>query len=79
MNPVRKEPDLTTYAGRFAERLRKLREKKKLSVEELAEASGISRTTLYNWEQGRSQPLIGQLPQLADALGLKIGKLLPEK
>jgi transcriptional regulator with XRE-family HTH domain len=79
MSRQRKEIDTSTYSGRFAERLRMLREKKGLSVDQLAEKSGISRTTLYNWESTISQPLIEQLPALADALGVKIGKLFPEK
>jgi len=80
MTPRERKPvDTSTYTGKFAAHLKALREKKKLSVEELAETSGISRTTLYNWESAISQPLIGQLPQLANSLGVKIGKLFPEE
>jgi transcriptional regulator with XRE-family HTH domain len=75
----RKAVDTSTYSGRFAERLRTLREKKKMTVEELAEASGIPTRTLWNWESATSQPIIGQLPQLAQALGVKVGKLMPDE
>ena len=74
----RKEVDTSTYTGRFAVRLKMLRERAGLSVEELAEASGIPKRTLWNWESAISQPLIGQLPQLAEALEIKVRTLFPE-
>ena len=74
----RKEIDTSTYTGRFALRLRSLREKKGLSVDEFSAKTGIPRQTLYNWESNISQPPIGQLPVLAEGLGVKIAKLLPE-
>jgi transcriptional regulator with XRE-family HTH domain len=77
--PARKEPDASTYSGRFAIRLRTLREKAKLTVEDLSAQSGIPRTTLYNWEQGIRNPPFDILPQLADSLGIKIRNLMPEK
>ena len=79
MSRQRKEIDTSTYTGKFALRLRELREKKGLSVDELAEKSGIPRTTLYNWESAIKQPVIGQLPLLAKALGMKAASLLPKE
>lgn len=80
MNPKpRKEIDTSTYTGRFAERLRMLREKKKMSVEELSEKSGIPRTTLYDWESDKKIPGIDRLPQLAEALGVALRTLMPPK
>ena len=73
----RKPVDTSTYTGRFAIRLKTLREKTGMSVDELAEKSGIPRTTLFNWESSISQPLIGQLPKLAEALKIKTRTLLP--
>jgi len=73
----RKAIDTSTYTGRFAARLKMLREKTGMSVDELAEKSGISRTTLFNWESSIREPLIGQLPQLAEALKIKVRTLLP--
>ena len=75
----RKKVDSSTYPGRFALRLRMLREKAGLSVEELAEKSGIPRRTLFNWEGGERSPSIEQFPQLAEALRVKIRSLMPEK
>ena len=74
----RKEVDTSTYAGKFAVHIKALREKRKLSVQELAEKSGLNISTLYYWESATASPLIDQLPTLADALGVKIGRLFPE-
>lgn len=75
----RKQVDESTYVGRFATRLRKLREEKKMSVEGLAEKSGIPRTTLYNWESAIRAPSIEMFPELCDALEVSIRKLMPPK
>ncbi len=85
MSPAPKPPDLTTYSGRFAARLRTLREKTGMTGQEMAEAvtaSGfdVAWRTYFNWENGRTQPPIDAFPSLAKALGLKtIRALLPEE
>jgi transcriptional regulator with XRE-family HTH domain len=79
MTPKRKEPDEKLYSGRFAARLRSLREKAKLTPEQMAEAVGVSATTVYRWEADLRQPQISDLPTIADALGVKVRILLPEK
>jgi len=78
MNPTRKPPSTDTYSGRFAERLRKLREKAGLTVDEVVETTGFPRNTLYNWEAGKRQPPLDAYPILAKALGIKVRTLLPE-
>jgi len=78
MTPARKEPDGSTYAGRFAIRLKKLREEAKLSVPALVEKTGIPRTTIYNWESGIRTPPFDTLPKLAEALGVTVRELMPE-
>ena len=76
----RKAIDTSTYTGRFAARLKMLRERTGMSVDELAEKSGISRTTLYNWESGTYKAVIDDpLIAIAKALGIKVRTLLPEK
>jgi len=79
LSRAKKEVETKTYRGRFAVRLTELRSKAKLSVDELAEKSGISRGTIYNWESGIRTPLLDQLPDLAKAMGIKPGKLLPDE
>ncbi len=81
MAPAAKDPDSTTYSGRFAQRLRALREKKGLTGQQLVQhlnAAGlnIGQTTYYNWESGRSEPPLDALPVLAKLLGLSGPRLL---
>ncbi len=79
MVPARKEPDKTTYSGRFAIRLRALREKAGLTPEQVAEAVGVTKDTIYNWEASHTFPKPDQLPNMAATLGLKnVRTLFPE-
>ena len=88
MNPAAKKPDETTYSGRFAARLRMLREKAGLSVEQVVE--GISKhnrserkppklQAYYGWEQGRAAPHMDLLPAIAKAFKSNVRELMPEK
>ena len=70
--------DQSTYAGRFAARLRYLRKEKRLSVEEAAAAIGVEPYTLYRGEEGRREPAVEHFPAIAAALGCKLRNLLPE-
>ena len=77
-----KEPDLSTYAGRFAARLRTLREAAGLSV---AEARGklagkgvdVSESTLRRWERADAVPPVESYPVLAKVYGVAPGDVLP--
>ena len=77
--PPRKDPDTRIYSGRFAARLRTLREKAGMTIEDVVEATGFPRTTLYNWEAGLRMPPVDTYPILAEALGVKVRTLLPEE
>ena len=79
MNPrPRKQLDTKTYEGRFAERLKTLRIKAKLTHEDVAEALGVTVFSIYNWESGRHFPSISLFPQLAELYKLKRGRdILP--
>lgn len=85
MNPAPKKPDESTYSGRFAARLRMLREKAGLTIEEMAAALGVAGhetavRTLYHWEAGRREPPVKAYPSLAAVLKQKSPRtLLPEK
>ncbi len=52
-----------------------MRREKHVSVEELAEKTGIGRSTLYNYENGLFSPTIDALEKIADALGVQIEEL----
>ena len=79
MSPARIEPDKTTYSGRFAARLRALREKAGLTVPELTKATGIPQRTLYSWESAERMPHYDTLPILAESFGVKVRTLLPDE
>ena len=76
----RKTIDTSTYEGRFAARLKELREKAKLTPEQVAEALGMNLSSIYHWESGTRAPNIGDLPAVAKVLKLKKTKdLLPNE
>ena len=59
-------------------KLKELREKRKMTQEELANTSGVSRTTIANIERGvETSTTIGTIAKLAEALGVTPAKLLP--
>ena len=80
MTPARKEPDLKTYAGRFAARLRDLRINAKLTPEQVAETLGVTMDNIYRWERGASFPPVTRFPEIAKLYRLKTTReLLPEE
>lgn len=79
MTPTRKEPNMETYAGRFAARLRELRTKAKLTQAELAEAVGAKQRTVSDWETGATSPPYDSLPLIAAALKTSIRNLMPKE
>jgi transcriptional regulator with XRE-family HTH domain len=60
----------------IAMRIKILRKRRKISQEELAARSGISRGYLARLETGRHDPTITTLEKLAKALKVPVGKLL---
>lgn len=82
MSPAAKEPDQSTYSGRFAARLRMLREKAGLTGEQAVKAicdSGyrVGKTAYYNWESGKHEPPLNAFPAIASVMGTKPRTLLP--
>ena len=61
----------------LAEKLKSLREEKKLSVAELAEQSGVSKPYIWQIEDGRRKNPTGEvLRKLASALGTTVPELM---
>ena len=60
----------------FRERLKQLRNEKKLTQKQIGEAVGLSPITVSGWELGRSLPDAQTLPVLADFLGVSIDTLM---
>ena len=79
MSRNRKVVDTSTYSGRFAVRLRALRDKTGMSADAFAEKHGFNRATWYDWEIGRYTPSFDKLPEIAKAFGMSIAKLLPKE
>ena len=62
----------------LAANLRRLRIARRLSLSELARATGMSKATLSSVESGRSNPTSETLAALAGALRVALGELLEE-
>ena len=54
----------------FAARLKRLRAEKGLSLAGIGEALGVSKPTVWAWEQGRAKPADERLDALAEVLGI---------
>jgi transcriptional regulator with XRE-family HTH domain len=73
--------DDTPSAGieaRLAANIRRLRIARHLSLSELARATQIGKATLSAIESGRSNPTVGTLGAVADALRVPVSQLLDE-
>ena len=76
MNPARREPDVSTYSGRLAKRVRQLRDKAGLTAEQVVQRMArfgyqIPVQTYYSWEGGHRKIHLDAIPALAKALKLK--------
>lgn len=69
-------PDLTPAVGA---NLRRMRGRRKLSLERLAQASGVSRAMLCQIELGQSAPTINVLWKIARALNVPFSALITEQ
>ena len=63
----------------FGSKLLEARRARGMNQEELAEALGVSRQTIYKWESGITYPDIDVLCKIAEQLGVSTGYLLGEK
>lgn len=77
-----KEPDPSSYLGRVALRLKNLRVAAGLdhaagALRITAAGYDVSESTIYRWEQGRTQPHLEAIPAIAKAYGVSIRVVLP--
>lgn len=63
----------------FADRLRELRLKARLSQEDLAEKSGLTGNLIWRYENRRTTPGIDKVYAIAEALGCTVDDLLRVK
>lgn len=65
------EPEEPVTNGEsFASRLQRLRKASKLSMADVAARLGVSKPTVWAWEQGRAKPVDDRIEALAEALGV---------
>ncbi|MGH3980845.1 MAG: helix-turn-helix domain-containing protein [Pseudonocardiaceae bacterium] len=62
----------------FGERVRHIRMEQRLSLDELAARSGVSRATLSKIERGERETRLGNALRIAEALQTPLAQLLPE-
>ena len=74
--PIRKnrkfEREFERFQKNFGMVVRQLRKKRHLSRPELARLAKFSQTTLEHIEQGKTNPLLGNMESLAGALGYRL-------
>lgn len=60
----------------FANRLKELRIKRKITQQDLADHLHVSQNAIYNWENGKRMPKMETVEKLAEALGIPTVQLL---
>ncbi|MCM3128984.1 LexA family protein [Paenibacillus provencensis] len=60
----------------FAQNLRRIRESKNITKSELARRIEVSDVQIGYWENGKNEPRMGKVQQLADALGVTMDELI---
>jgi transcriptional regulator with XRE-family HTH domain len=63
-------------AAAIGSRVRRERHSRRWTLDQLAEAAGVSRRMLVNVEQGAANPSVGTLLRLSDALGVGLPALV---
>ena len=63
----------------FGKRLDALCERRGLSRNDLAKATGIGQVTIWRWMVGECEPTLSGAMRLAEAAGGKLADLLPKK
>ena len=77
--PVRvPRPALGALDDDFGHRLQRLRKQRGMTLAQVAEQLGVSKPTVWAWEQGRSRPVGNRIDPLAEALGVTRSELYPD-
>lgn len=74
----RQSKKTTSVDRQIGARLKAARRAKRMDPEELASAIGVSVSTYYAYERGRSRLFLGPLVQLATLLSVSPADLFPE-
>ena len=71
-------PALGALDDDFGHRLQRLRKERGLTLAQIAEQLGVSKPTVWAWEQGRSRPVGNRIDPLAEVLGVGRAELYPD-
>ncbi len=74
VNPLEKESG--SYVQDFGANLKRLRKRRGLKQQDLAERLGVERPTVANWERGAKYPGLPLLVRLSEVLGVSVDALL---
>lgn len=61
--------------GSFGVRLKRLRKDRGLTLAQIADTMGVSKPTVWAWEQGKAHPIESRLEALAGVLGVTLDEL----
>lgn len=61
---------------RFGEKLRTLRERRKLSLRQLGDMLGVSKNYVWNMEKGKKTPNAAMILKIADVFGVTPNQLM---
>jgi transcriptional regulator with XRE-family HTH domain len=70
------DDSIAAMARTIGERVREQRKVRGWTLDDLAEATGVSRRMLINVEQGAANPSVGTLLRISDALGIGLPSLV---
>jgi len=70
-------PTVGMHEETFGVRLRRLRKERKLTLSQIAEQLGVSKPTVWAWEQGKARPVESRIEGLAEVLGVPSEDLQP--
>jgi transcriptional regulator with XRE-family HTH domain len=72
------KPDTDPTSALLCERVTELRQKNNFTLEQLAAASGVSRSMLSQIERGQANPTLAVTFRIAQAFGMSIGELVDD-
>lgn len=61
---------------KLSQNLKRIREEKEMSQEELAITIGVEKKDIEHWESGKKEPRMGNVQKLSEALGVSISDLI---
>lgn len=73
------EPAPLPQTESFGLRIQRLRKARKLSLAQVAGQLGVTKPTVWAWEQGKARPIEERIEALAEALGVTSEELQPDR